>query len=360
MEHYEIYRRKGRFAAWPANYGAWAWDAEVLAVFAAGWKGTQGRLHARDKDSPFPPLQARSLDGGRTWAIEPFNAIIPGGESLSADEHLSSRLKAGVHFDGAVLGPLRTPVNFLDRETIVMAARTGLGGSALSWFYVSRDRGKRWDGPYAFNGLMKDGLAARTDIVALSEKKALFMLTRAKADGTEGETFCAETCDGARSFRLVGTHVQNPEGYAIMPASVSLPDGSILSILRCGHGVDSRGWLDAYRSWDGGCTWHRLGTVVDSTGKGGNPPSLAMSGEGRLFLVYGVRDRPFGLRLKTSSDGGRTWSLEHIIRNDGRLPDLGYVRSILRTDGSLVCVYYFNEGDERYIAASIIDTSELI
>ncbi|MBB3595880.1 hypothetical protein FHX08_006300 [Rhizobium sp. BK529] len=359
-EHHVVYRQKGRFAAWPANYGAWIWDSEVLAVFAAGSKGSQGKLHARDKNRPFPPLQARSLDGGCTWTIEAFDALIPGGESLSADEHLSPRLKARTHFQGLALPPPPSPVNFLDPETIVMAARTGLGGDAISWFYVSRNRGKRWEGPYAFSGLMNEGIAARTDIVALSAERALFMLTRAKADGTEGETCCAQTCDGARSFRVIGTPVGNPDGYAIMPASAMLADGSILTVLRCGRSVDDPGWLEAYRSPDGGHTWHRTGTVVDSTGRGGNPPSLTISADGRLFLVYGVRARPFGVRLKTSADGGETWSAEQIIRSDGHLPDLGYVRSMLRSDGKLVCVYYFNEAGERYIAASIVDTNGLV
>jgi hypothetical protein len=357
IEHYEVYRQKGGFAAWPANYGAWIWGEEALVVFAAGHKGSQGKLHARDKNRPFPPLQARSFDAGRSWIIEPFNGLVPGGESLSADEHLSPGLKAGNNLDSLAPTSVRSPVDFLDPETIVMAARTGLGGEALSWFYVSRNRGKRWDGPHAFTGLSIKGLAARTDIVALSSNKALFMLTRAKSDGSEGETCCVETQDGARSFREIGAPVQDPDNYAIMPASVQLSDGTILSVIRRGRGVDDPGWLDAYSSMDGGCIWRRIGTVVESTGRGGNPPSLTLLPDGRLYLVYGVRARPYGIRLKTSSDAGRTWSEEHVVRGDGGLPDLGYVRSVLRPDRRLLCLYYFNEGDERYIAASIIDTS---
>jgi hypothetical protein len=132
-------------------------------------------LHARDKNRPFPPLQARSFDAGRSWIIEPSNGRVPGAESLSADEHLSPGLKAGNNLDRLAPTSVRSPVDFLDPETIVMDARTGLGGEALSWFYVSRNRGKRWDGPHAFAGLSINGLAARTDIVARSSNKALLL-----------------------------------------------------------------------------------------------------------------------------------------------------------------------------------------
>lgn len=141
---------------------------------------------------------------------------------------------------------------------------------------------------------------------------------------------CVKTQDCARSFREIGASVKDPDNYAIMPASVQLSDGTILSVIRRGRGVDGPGWLDAYCSMDGGCIWRRIGTVVENTGRGGNPPSLTLLPDGRLYLVYGVRAKPCGIRLKTSSDGGRTWSDEHVVRGDGGLPDLGYVRSVFR------------------------------
>lgn len=38
----EIYRRRGEFAGWPANYGLWSWGDEMLVVFARGKLGAKG------------------------------------------------------------------------------------------------------------------------------------------------------------------------------------------------------------------------------------------------------------------------------------------------------------------------------
>ena len=77
--------------------------------------------------------------------------------------------------------------------------------------------------------------------------------------------------------------------------------------------------------------------------------------DGRLVITYGRRLAPFGIRARVSSDEGRTWAKEVILRNDGGSWDLGYTRSVQRPDGSVVTVYYFNEDAraERYIAATI-------
>ena len=75
----------------------------------------------------------------------------------------------------------------------------------------------------------------------------------------------------------------------------------------------------------------------------------------RLCLTYGVRTKPYGIRARLSRDQGKTWGDAITLRDDGGAADLGYVRSIVRPDGMLVAVYYFNDRTrpERYIAATI-------
>ena len=75
----------------------------------------------------------------------------------------------------------------------------------------------------------------------------------------------------------------------------------------------------------------------------------------RLALIYGRRVEPFGLRARISSDNGRTWSDEIVLRQDGGSWDLGYPRSVQRKDGKMVSVYYYNtkEHPERFIGATI-------
>ncbi|GLQ55428.1 sialidase family protein [Devosia nitrariae] len=359
IEHVEVYRVPGEYAAWPANYGLWAWDDEVVAIFSQGFRGRQENLHARDMTRPFVGKQARSHDAGRTWISEPFTGSIPGGASLSGDEHVIGALQCQPNIETERdLFPLDTPIDFLDPETIVMCARTGLGEGSVSWFYVSRDRARTWQGPYRFGDFGLRGISARTDIVPLGQHDALFLLTAVKSNGKEGRVFCLRTRDGGRSFTFESFVGEEPDGYAIMPASLKLPDGSILSLVRCstpGKGPDRKAWIEQYRSTDDGKSWTLEGRVVDNTGYGGNPPTLSSLPDERLLLVYGFRDAPYGIRARTSDDGGKSWSRDLILREDAGMSDLGYPRTIVLGTGTALTVYYYNHGAEtdRYIAGTL-------
>jgi hypothetical protein len=61
------------------------------------------------------------------------------------------------------------------------------------------------------------------------------------------------------------------------------------------------------------------------------------------------------MRATVSEDEGETWGKEIILRDDGGNHDIGYPRTILRPDGTLVTIYYYNEvaEGERYIAATL-------
>ena len=356
ITHADVYRMKGEFAGWPANFGLWSWGREALCVFAAGETGEGIGLHELDPDRPFVPRQARTGDGGISWKVEAFAAGTPGGPSLSSDEHLDPALRTRPRIDAARdLLELDEPIDFLDPETIVLCARTGLSGDTLSWFYISHTRGRYWNGPYPFRGLALP-LAARTDIVPLGRHEALFMLTAAKRDGTEGRVVCARTRDGGRSFEELSEVGDEPPGYRIMPSSVRMEDGTIVTAVRCAAKQDSQGWIEIFASRDQGHTWSFLGTAVDDTGSGGNPPALAAAPDGRLILFYGYRNPPFGIRMRTSRDGGRTWQSEATVRDDGGTPDLGYPKVVMTDEGALLTAYYFNDGpgEERYIASSRI------
>ena len=359
VRNIEIYRRPGEFAAWPANYGLWAWGDEVVAIFSQGFLGGEENLHARDKTRPFVGKQARSHDGGVTWEAEPFAGKIPGGTVLSGDEHVVESLQCGPKIvPDRDLMPLDTPIDFLDPEVIVLCARTGLNGGAVSWFYVSRDRARSWQGPYRLGDFGLPGISARTDIVPLGRNDALFLLTAAKADGHEGRVFCVRTRDGGRNFSLESFVGPEPEGYAIMPASLRLADGTILTAVRCSSGGkwgERKAWIDLYRSEDEGRSWAYAGRPVANTGYGSNPPTFTALADGRLVIVFGFRDAPFGMRATVSRDNGATWDAPIVLRADGGTPDLGYPRTVLRADGTLLTVYYFNDGTgtERYIAGTI-------
>jgi hypothetical protein len=360
MEHVTIYRQGGRYAGWPANYGMWLFDDEVVLVFTAGYHMAGGGFHTRDRTRPFSTLQARSLDGGITWHVGAMPCQIPGNRALSADEHVSEGLRLDEVLDG-IHAPELSPgrIDFTHVDFAMMCARTGLRAGSRSVFYYSVDRCQSWHGPFRLPAFGQPGIAARTDYIIRGPQECILFLTAAKRNGDEGRVFCAQTIDGGASFRFLSWIGPEPQGFAIMPANVCLPDRRILVAVRCcenpGSFAASRHWIDLYASDDAGTSWTYLCRPVPDTGTGGNPPALTKLMDGRLCLTYGYRSEPFGIRARLSQDGGNTWSHDIILRDDGGCHDLGYPRTVQRPDGALVTAYYFNDepDGERYIAATL-------
>lgn len=344
-----VYDEPGRFAGWPANYGMWAFDDEVVLVFLLGHVGPLRGVHARDMSRPFVPVVARSLDGGRGWSIEDFTGVRPGAATLSGDEHQDPALRAEPRITPADFVPLEQPIDFADPECLVLCARTGLSAGSVSWFYVSRDRGRRWSGPHSLPSFGQPGVSARTDIVPLGKDEALWLLSVAKRDGNEGRVLAAHTSDGGRSFTQRGWLGDEPDGFEIMSSSV-LCNGAVLSAVRC-HDADGC-HIDLYRSEDRGHTWERIARPVPDTGSGGNPPVL-LAIDDQLVCVFGFRAQPCGLRYVVSADAGKTWSAPIVVTDDTAMGDMGYPRAVRMRDDSILACFYSNRGDEseRFIEA---------
>ena len=360
MQHFQVYGAPGRFAGWPANYGMWAWGDEVVLVFAAGYVDPAGGYHARDNRRSFETLQARSTNAGASWQVTPFPGHIPGNRGLSADEHVLPELSVAAAI-AAGDAPIPPPggIDFQDPETAIMMAKTGLKAGVVSFYYVSLDRCQSWAGPFAVPDFEQTGIAARTDYVALGQREALFFLTANKRTGVEGRVLCAHTADGGRSFRLQAWLGPEPAGFAIMPSSTLLKDGTILVATRRRSGAarkqDVLNSIDLWRSLDQGLSWQSLGTAVGDTGFGGNPPTLDLLPDGRLCLIYGLRDAPCGMRAVLSDDGGRSWSGPVTLRDGAGNHDLGYPRTVLLSGGRVATAYYWNEAadGERTIEVTL-------
>lgn len=359
MKNVTVYREEGRFAGWPANYGIWSWGDEIVLGFTLGYTDPEGGFHARDKARPFVNMQARSVDGGESWDVIPMPCKIPGNRGLSADEHMNEGLWVGEVLDGEN-GPVDCPggVNFSHPDFALMCAKTGLGPGVCSFWYCSQDRCQSWEGPFWLPMWGQTGIAARTDYVVDSTDQCTLFLTANKRNGREGRVFAARSYDGGRKFGFLSWLSEEPVGFQIMPASLRLDEKRILAAVRCterGEFTESRHWIDTYLSEDDGLTWTNVGRPVPASGMGGNPPTLTRLEDGRIILIYGYRAEPFGIRAKISEDGGGSWGEDIVLRDDGGNQDLGYPRTTLRADGSLVTAYYYNdtaEGD-RYISATI-------
>ncbi len=357
IQHATVYRVAGRYAGWPANYGIWSWGDEIVTGFTLGYHDDAGGFHARDTGRPFVAMQSRSLDGGLTWDNNQAPLLAPGNMGISADEHMHAP-------QGPVSGRSNAPaphpgsIDFTHPDFALLCARTGLKAGAESWFYTSIDRCKSWEGPFTLPMFDQLGIAARTDYLVErtgSTGAATLFLTATKPDGEEGRVFCARTEDGGESFEFVSWLRPDPPGFDIMPSSLRLDDGVIVTALRT-RGADGGGdSIDLMRSDDDGHTWRCIATPARDTGAGGNPPAMIRLADGRICLTYGYRDAPSGIRAVMSEDDGESWGGEIVLRDDGGNHDIGYPRTIQRNDGQVVTVYYYNDSPqgERYIAATI-------
>lgn len=362
-EHVIVYRETGKFAGWPANYGIWAWGDEIVVGFTQCTLLAKAGFHARTRAKPAYPLQARSLDGGRTWQTLRMPAPSPGDRGFSADEHMNPDLRVARALELG-LEPLPRPcpgnIDFTHPDFAMMCARTGLGGGTTAWFYLSTDRAHTWQGPFNLPMFGQTGIEARTDVIINGPKDCLLFVAAATEKGEEGKgVLLARTSDGGQSFALVSWVAQSEQDELIMPASAQLDAQTILTAIRCsvreGEFEVTPTWIDLYESTDNGASFHPLSRPVPNGGSGGNPPTLLKLHDGRLCLTYGYRAAPFGIQARLSEDGGKTWGKVIHLRDDGACSDLGYPRTLQRPDGVLVTTYYFNEhvDTERYIAATL-------
>ena len=140
---------------------------------------------------------------------------------------------------------------------------------------------------------------------------------------------------------------------AVLPQLVDAlrhANGALLTAIR--HGKPGFN-ITIWRSGDLGQHWTRLSDATSNIG--GNPPALVRLPDGRLCLTYGFRRKPCGVRAKLSSDEGRTWGPEIVLRADGLTGDLGYPRSVVRPDGQVLSAYYFNgpRDEDRTIQSTL-------
>ncbi|HEY6987437.1 MAG TPA: sialidase family protein [Bryobacteraceae bacterium] len=339
-----VYREAGRYGGWPANHGIWIWGNEILVGFERGYFKYSGSRHSIDWDRPAEHVLARSLDGGETWTVEHPASLRPPPNSLVAHVHTEPGGREPVDCPGGI--------DFTN-PNFAFTARMEDVNVGPSRFYYSYDRGKNWNGPFRIPNFGQKGIAARTDYLVNGKHDMTMFLTAAKSNGKEGRVICVRTQDGGKTWRMLSFVGPEPgsDDMAIMPSSIRLSSGAILTSIRHTH------WIELYRSDDDAKSWTFLNRPVADTGAHGNPPRLLELKDGNLAITYGYRSAPYSIRTVISKDQGKTWSHPVTLRNDGGTWDLGYTRSVVRPDGKVVTVYYFNDDSrkERFIGASIWD-----
>ncbi|MDE1147850.1 MAG: sialidase family protein [Azospirillaceae bacterium] len=158
---------------------------------------------------------------------------------------------------------------------------------------------------------------------------------------------------GGYAWRPLGpiAHDAAGQGCLVEPALLRTPAGRIIAFHRTAGMGDQ---LALAVSDDEGASWSpwRLTAVV------GHPFDPLPLPDGRVFLVYGYRHAPYGIRARIyhpdtqqPEDGA-----EIILRDDGPGPDLGYPWATLLADGRVLVVYYMaGEDGIRRIDATVLE-----
>jgi hypothetical protein len=328
LQNVVVYYEPGRFAGWPANNGLWSWGDEILVGFSQAYYEEQEDRHSIDRDRPHVRVMARSLDGGLTWNLETPDVF----------DGVDTAAKAGPEH-----------IDFADPDFAL----------TVRWqhYHLSDDRGRTWSEAYLLPDFGQHEIHARTDYLVEGPDSCLLFLTATKTNGREGRPFVARM-RGGDDIQFVSWIAPEPEGYSIMPSTVRLSGGELLSaIRRYERGEVNRGWIETWLSEDGGQSWTERGHVAETGGRSGNPPSMIRLSDGRLVVTYGYRSPPYGIRARISGDEGETWGDEIPLRTDTRTWDIGYTRSVQRRDGKIVTIYYHTTEKmrEQHIAATIWD-----
>ncbi len=116
------------------------------------------------------------------------------------------------------------------------------------------------------------------------------------------------------------------------PSAVESTNGKLLVFSR----EEVTKFVFMSESRDSGLTWSEPTQLP----LWGYPTHAIRLDDGRIFVVYGRRKPPFGIRAAVSPDEGETWGPEIVIRDDLPNENLGYPSVVEYAPGKLFVVYY--------------------
>lgn len=153
--------------------------------------------------------------------------------------------------------------------------------------------------------------------------------------------------DGGNTFKPRSIIAADDKIAFFEPSLYMSPSKNLFAFMR-----SSKGKLALAKSRDFGFSWEPW-KILNIEGEPFHVLSLKDS---QVFLSYGYRKFPFGIRgriIDPECENIET-SEEFIIRHDGLCGDIGYPWTCQLEDESIYCVYYFctKEQKNRHIAAS--------
>jgi len=243
------------------------------------------------------------------------------------------------------------------KETLSHAPFAFLGG----YIVRSDDGGKSWRGPFVPPPAPGDGT-----VDALGNPLPAYN-RGAMIQRKDGKLYWAVAVNKGKRDRLTSVHLMTSADRGetwkyVCPIAqddkvvfnetslIETKKGDLVAFMRT---ANFDGKLAFARSTDGGKSFEPW-----QDGKFfGHPFHAVRLKDGRILLVYGYRQAPFGIRAKLLNPDCTdiAEAPEIVIRDDGGNGDLGYPWAALLPDGNILVAYYFNIGDGvRHIAGSLL------
>jgi len=355
IEDFVIYQDDKFYSAFPSLVVRK--DGEILCAFRRApnrrllWGG--GYSHT-DPNSYL--VLVRSKDGGKTWTKDPelIYAHPLGGSQDPCMVQLKDGSIVCTSYAWALLPPEGVEKM---KETLSHAPFAFLGGYVMR----SEDGGKSWRGPFVPPPVPGDGtLDALGNPLPAYNRGAMIQRK-------DGKLYWAVAVNKVKRDRLTSVHLMTSADRGetwqyVCPIAaddkvvfnetslIETKKGDLVAFMRT---ANFDGKLAFARSTDGGRSFEPW-----QDGKFfGHPFHAVRLKDGRVFLIYGYRRAPFGVRAKLLNPDCTdiVEAPEIVIRDDGGNGDLGYPWAAVLPDSNILVAYYFNIGDGvRHIAGSVL------
>jgi hypothetical protein len=325
-------------------------DGELIAAFRRAPErrkaGAPGVSHT-DPNSQL--VLVRSKDGGATWTKEP-ELIHAHAEGGSQDPCMIALR------DGTIL----CASYWWYQMPVVKDTKTAKQPFEFMGGYVmrSRDGGRSWQGPI---------LPPPTPGVDKKDPfgRLLPSYNRgAMCQGRDGRIYWAVAHQTPRGGTAISLMISGDGGSTwkySCPIAVDekvtfnetslyeTAKGDLVAFVRTASFDDH---TVVVRSTDGGRSFGKW----EDAGWQGHPHHAVRLDDGRVWLVYGYRHKPYGIRARilNAECTDLAQAQEIVLRDDGGSGDLGYPWAVVQPGGRVLSLYYFNEGNGvRYIGGTL-------
>ena len=393
IHHIKLCYSKDRYCGHPRQSGIFNYGNGEIAVLhshaPSGYQVRDDISHSFTSGyaSRAKILLQRSLDGGETWPRE--NDVVVWDESRPLEE------KRAILYRADEPGLAREQIDLTSPDAAVYFPSPATGpanadGQPTSECFAFRsgDRGRTWEEvatrvsnptPGAIGGVHRDG----HPLVQFPDGTLMGAMSfhNTRPDEIQrlgmGSVAVYGSDDSGLTWGYMGEVAGDPTGVGrpTYAGLILLPSGRLQCYMLNTGGM--RNAIQMAHSDDGGYSWSQPKPIV----AWGQSPWASLSRQyawsgtrqhgvhyrspwplqlrdGRIVVIFGRRQVPFGMGLIVSEDDGATWSTEAVIRADASDWDLGYPVATQLDDGRIFTAYYFMEDDgnnfggTRHIAGS--------